>query len=143
MHTEDSARLRGELIRSLESIYALDAFGALANLLQGESLVLKYLLECRGQPLNPSVLSERLHLSRSRITGALHSLRRKGWVETLPSLEDHRRLQVFITDSGAAQISGQLAGMSAYFDRMIAGLGAGDASQLIHLIDRCVSVMED
>jgi DNA-binding MarR family transcriptional regulator len=142
MHTEASVKLRGELIRSLKSIYALDAFGALANLMQGESLVLNYLLECRGKPVNPSALSEGLHLSRSRITGALNSLRRKGWIETVPSSEDHRRLQVFITDAGAAQISGQLAEMSAYFDQMIAGLGADDAAELIHLMNRCVDVME-
>ena len=143
MHAEESVRLRGELIRSLKSIYALDAFCALADLMQGESLVLNYLLECRGEPVNPSALSEGLHLSRSRITGALNSLRRKGWIETVPSSEDHRRLQVFITDAGAAQISGQLAEMSAYFDQMIAGLGAEDAAELIHLMNRCVDVMED
>ena len=66
--------LRQQLIESLRSIYGLEAFGALADLLQGESLALTYLLEHQGREVYPSDLSRELHLSRSRITGALTSL---------------------------------------------------------------------
>ena len=143
MQVMEPAALRGELIRSLQGIYHLNAFSALADLLQGESLVLQELLEHRGEAASPSVLSERLHLSRSRITGTLNSLRRKGLIVTTPFPRDHRRLQVRITEAGAAEITRQLEEMHAYFDRMLAGLGPEDAAALIGLIDRCVSVMED
>lgn len=134
--------LRHQLIASLRSIYGLEAFGALADLLQGESLALNFLLEHRGQEVYPSDLSRELHLSRSRITGALTSLGRKGLVVTQPCREDRRRVQVAITDQGAALIAGKLARMEAYFDKMLGGLGEEDARTLIALIRRCVEVME-
>lgn len=134
-------RLRQQLIASLRNIYGLEAFGALADLLQGESLALNYLWEQRGREVHPSDLSRDLHLSRSRITGALTSLRRKGLVETRRSQTDHRRVQVAITDRGAELIAGKLRRMEAYFDRMIAGLGDAETRRLIDLIEACVEVM--
>jgi DNA-binding MarR family transcriptional regulator len=92
--------LRHQLIASLRSIYDLEAFGALADLLQGESLALTFLLEHREQEVFPSDLSRELHLSRSRITGALTSLARKGLVTTHHSQADRRRVQVSITTRG-------------------------------------------
>lgn len=134
--------LRQQLIESLRSIYGLEAFGALADLLQGESLALTYLLEHQGREVYPSDLSRELHLSRSRITGALTSLGRKGLVSTHHSQADRRRVQVSITDQGAELIAGRLARMEAYFDKMLQGLGEPDAKALIALIHRCVEVME-
>lgn len=134
--------LRHQLIASLRSIYGLEAFGALADLLQGESLALNFLLEKRGQEVYPSDLSRELHLSRSRITGALTSLGRKGLVVTHHSQTDRRRVQVAITDQGAELIAGKLGRMEAYFDKMLDGLGEDDARTLIALIRRCVEVME-
>ena len=134
--------LRRQLIASLRSIYDLEAFGALADLLQGESLTLNFLLEHRGQEVYPSDLSRELHLSRSRITGALASLSRKGLVVTRHSQADRRRVRVAITDHGAEQITGKLQRMEAYFDRMLEGLGEADARTLIALIRRCVEVMD-
>ena len=134
--------LRHQLIASLRSIYGLEAFGALADLLQGESLALTYLLEHQGREVYPSDLSRELHLSRSRITGALTSLGRKGLVSTHHSQADRRRVQVSITDQGAELIAGRLARMEAYFDKMLQGLGEPDAKTLIALIHRCVEVME-
>ena len=133
--------LRHQLIASLRSIYDLEAFGALADLLQGESLALTFLLEHRGQEVFPSDLSRELHLSRSRITGALTSLARKGLVSTHHSQADRRRVQVSITDQGAEQIADKLERMEAYFDKMLDGLGEDDARTLIALIHRCVEVM--
>lgn len=133
--------LRHQLIASLRSIYDLEAFGALADLLQGESLALQFLWEHQGQCVCPSDLSRELHLSRSRITGALTSLRRKGFVVTHHSQTDRRRVQVAITDQGAELITAKLRQMEAYFDRMLSGLGEADAKALIALIHRCVEVM--
>ena len=133
--------LRHQLIASLRSIYDLEAFGALADLLQGESLTLTFLLEHRGQEVYPSDLSRELHLSRSRITGALTSLGRKGLVTTHHSQTDRRRVQVSITDQGAVLIVEKLQRMENYFDRMLSGLGEADAKTLIALIHRCVEEM--
>ncbi|MEG1593707.1 MAG: MarR family transcriptional regulator [Oscillibacter sp.] len=135
--------LRGDLIRSLGNIYRLEAFSALEALLQGESQTLLYLAEHREAAVYPSDLSRDLRLSRSRITGTLAALRRKGLLAMEASQEDRRRIRVNITEAGLVLILGQLKRMETYFDRMLAGLGRDDAKALITLIDRCVAVMEE
>lgn len=136
----ETVELRHQLIRSLQSVYQLEAFSALAELLQGESLVLTALQVQEGV-VYPSDLSRQLHLSRPRITAALRALERKGLIAMHRSPTDRRRVQVSITDAGREMIGGRLMRMEAYFDKMLAGLGDGDARTLIRLIDRCVEVM--
>ena len=137
-----SEKLRGDLIASLEDIYRLEAFGALADLLQGEALTLRYLFFHQGQDVYPSDLSRELWLSRSRITGTLNSLRRKKLITIRRSLTDRRRVQVSITEDGAALFQEKQAQMESYFDQMIQGLGPSDTQALINLIHRCVEVMK-
>ena len=143
MERYDNAAARDRLVRSLAGVYRLEAFGALAEMLQGESLVLQYLAEHREEPVFPSVLSEACRLSRSRITGTLNSLRRKGFLELENDSRDRRMVRVCITAEGLAFIRGKLERVTAYFDKMIAGVGAADACALAEVIDRCVAVMED
>ena len=135
--------LRKELILSLRDVYQLKAFGALEDLLQGESLVLQYLAAHQAEDLYPSDLSRELRLSRSRITGALNSLRQKGFVDMQHSQTDRRRVHVRITPEGLALLMEKLGKMDRYFDQMIAGLGDEDATELIRLIRRCVEVMTE
>ncbi len=135
--------LRRQLIASLQNIYELEAFGALRELLQGEFLTLHYLLAHREEIVYPSQLSQELQLSRSRVTGTLNSLGRKGLLSMEHSQQDRRRIQVSITEAGVALIQERMARMERYFDQMIAGLGQEDTLALIGLIDRCVEVMEN
>lgn len=143
MERYDNAAARDALMHSLAGVYRLEAFGALAEMLQGESLVLQYLAEHRGEPVFPSVLSGACRLSRSRITGTLNSLKRKGFLEMEGDSRDRRMVRVRITGEGLAFIRGRMERVAAYFDKMIAGVGAEDACALAAMIDRCVAVMED
>ena len=138
----ETAALRRDLIGSLQNVYHLEAFAALAELLQGESLVLTGLLSHQEGVVHPSDLSRELHLSRPRIPAALSALQRKGLIAMHRSPTDRRRIQVSITEAGREIIGGRLVRMEAYFDKMLSGLGEADARELIRLIDRCVEVME-
>ena len=138
----ETAALRRDLIGSLQNVYHLEAFAALAELLQGESLVLTGLLSHQEGVVHPSDLNRELHLSRPRITAALSALQRKGLIAMHRSPTDRRRIQVSITEAGREIIGGRLVRMEAYFDKMLSGLGEADARELIRLIDRCVEVME-
>ena len=138
----ETAALRRDLIGSLQNVYHLEAFAALSELLQGESLVLTGLLSHPEGVVHPSDLSRELHLSRPRITAALSALQRKGLIAMHRSPTDRRRIQVSITEAGREIIGGRLVRMEAYFDKMLSGLGEADARELIRLIDRCVEVME-
>ena len=135
-------QLRNELMGSLEQILKLEAFSALDDYLQGETLV----LHCLGMqccPLCPSDLIGVLHLSRSRITAAVAALRRKGLVETRASEADRRRVEVTITAEGRKIIAEKRQRLHAYFDRLVDGLGEEETHRLIGLIGRCAEVMEE
>lgn len=134
--------LRGELLSSLADVYNMKAFSALEDMLQGENMILQYLAAHQGDAVYPSDLSRCLRLSRSRITGALTSLRNKGFVEMVHSETDRRRVQVFITPAGTALILEKFQLMNQYFDQMIAGIGQEDTASLIRIIRRCVEVMD-
>ena len=130
-----------QLLTALQDIYDLEAFSDLAEMLQGESLVLHFLLTAGGGPVCPSDLSPGLHLSRSRITAAVGSLHRKGLVSTAPDPADRRRVLVSLTEPGQRVITEKRARLEGYFDTMIAGLGPADADELTRLIRRCVAIM--
>ena len=142
MEQEKQQVLRTELETVLGEVCQLPEFGALAELLQGEALVLRYLAGHREETVYPSDLSLVLRLSRPRITGALRSLHRKGLLRLAPCLQDKRRIRVSITEAGLARIDRQLAEVDSYFDRMIAGLGEEDTRTLNTLIRRCVDIMQ-
>ena len=97
----------------------------------------------RGEDVYPSELAEALRLSRPRITAALSSLRRKGFLTLTPSQEDRRKVFVRVTEAGMAQIAGQYATVRGYFDRLLTGLGAEDSRELSRLVGRCAQVMKE
>ena len=115
----------------------------LAALLQGEARVLQYLALHREEAVYPSGLAEALRLSRPRITAALNSLGRKGFLTLKPSLRDRRMVQVMVTEVGLRQIDGQYAAVRGYFDRLLSGLGAEDSRELVRLVGRCAEVMKE
>lgn len=135
--------LRQELILSLKDVYEMKAFATLEDLLQGEFRILQYLAAHQAEAVYPSDLSRELRLSRSRITGALTSLRQKNCVEMHHSQTDRRRVRVTITQEGLGLLMEKMNGMAQYFDHMIAGMGDADTLELIRLIRRCVEVMQE
>ncbi|MGI6359057.1 MAG: MarR family winged helix-turn-helix transcriptional regulator [Bacillota bacterium] len=135
--------LRDELMDILASLYELEAFAALAEFLQGELRILHYLLRYRHQETNPSLLSEKLHVSRSRITAALAALRKKGFVRMEVSEADRRRMLVLLTARGESFIQSKKQVVEQYFDRLVAGLGEQRVIQLRHLIQCSIEIMTE
>lgn len=140
---EERLAQREALLSTLEEIYRLPAFDELAALLHGEARVLQYLALHQGETVFPSGLAQALKLSRPRITAALSSLKRKGFLTLRPSRQDRRMVQVSITEEGLRQIAGQYEAVRAYFDRLLAGLGAEDSLALVRLAARCAQVMKE
>ena len=145
---EEKTALREGLMTALEQLYQLPAFSDLAALLQGEARVLQYLALRRGEDVYPSELAQgqvlqHPGLPRPRITAALSSLRRKGFLTLTPSQEDRRKVFVRVTEDGMAQIGGQYATVRGYFDRLLAGLGPEDSRELSRLVGRCAQVMKE
>jgi DNA-binding MarR family transcriptional regulator len=139
----DSLQLRSILITSLSKLYEMKVFNNLAVFLQGEMHILWYLLHNPEKEINPSLLSDMLHVSRSRITAVLTSLRKKGYVTMEMSEGDRRRMRVMLTSSGESYIRQKQNIAEKYFDLMIEGIGEKNVLELNRLIELTMKVMED
>lgn len=133
--------LKDKLIESLGKIYYMEAFSQLTEFLQGELYVLHFLSENHSREVNPSMLSDKLHMSRPRITAALSALRKKGYVETEMSVDDRRRILVKLTLEGLNFIEDKQKTVEANIDLFIEGLGEANLSELIRLIELTVDIM--
>ena len=135
--------LRNMLMSSLEDMYNMEALACLVEFLQGEVHILQYLAIHQTDEINPSLLSEAIHVSRPRITTSLATLCKKGLVEMEPSQKDRRRVTVRISPAGLAFINEKRQVVDRYFDILLAGLGEETSLELIRLIQLCTDIMED
>ncbi len=133
--------LRNHLTESLAQMYEMEAIEGLAEFLQGELHVMQYIDMNKDSEINPSILSDNLHVSRSRITAALSALRTKGYVTMEMSEEDRRRMRVKLTSDGEALIRRKREKVEHYFDILVDGLGEENVVDLIRLIDLSVRTM--
>ena len=139
----DINELRNALTASLALMYDIKAFSSLAEFLQGELHVLHHLSQNSNLEMNPSILSENLHVSRSRMTAALSALREKAYVRMEMSEDDRRRMRVMLTPDGEAFINEKQKKVERYFDLLVEGLGEENVMELIRLIELSVEIMEN
>ena len=137
----DKRELRDRLTASLSRLYEGEAFACLAEFLQGEINILYHLAQNRGTEINPSTLSEKLRVSRSRITAALSALRKKGFVKLRGSEHDRRRVRVTLTPEGAEFLRRKQERVEEYFDRLVEGLGETNVLDLVRLIDLSIEII--
>ncbi|WDZ55742.1 MarR family winged helix-turn-helix transcriptional regulator [Paenibacillus polymyxa] len=133
--------LRDELRESANRIYGMELFSSLTELVQGENHVLQYLVQHRDDEINPSLLSDHLHVSRSRITAALTGLRKKGYVTMEMSEHDRRRMCVRLTVNGESLIRQKQERIEGYFEALVVGLGEKNVKEFIRLIELSLSIM--
>jgi DNA-binding MarR family transcriptional regulator len=139
----DNLQLRSVLISTLSKMYEMEAFNNVAVFIQGEMHILWCLLQSPDREMNPSLLSDLLHVSRSRITAALSSLRKKGYVTMEMSEGDRRKMRVLLTPEGEAYIKLKQEIVERYFDLMIEGLGEQNVLELNRLIELAIEVVEN
>ncbi|NLE26317.1 MAG: winged helix DNA-binding protein [Clostridiaceae bacterium] len=139
----DNLQLRSVLISTLSKMYEMEAFNNVAVFIQGEMHILWCLLQSPDRETNPSLLSDLLHVSRSRITAALSSLRKKGYVTMEMSEGDRRKMRVLLTPEGEAYIKLKQEIVERYFDLMIEGLGEQNVLELNRLIELAIEVVEN
>lgn len=135
--------LRNRLIAILSQMYDTVAFTSLAEFLQGELHVMYNLYQNKDMEINPSILSDNLNVSRSRITAALSSLREKGYVLMEISENDRRRMRVMLTVKGESFIKEKKQNVEKYFNAFVEGLGKNNVEEFIRLIELGISVMEN
>ncbi|NLZ81998.1 MAG: MarR family transcriptional regulator [Clostridiales bacterium] len=133
--------LKNNLMESLSKVYFMEVFTHLTEFLQGELFVLYFLSQNKDEVLSPSTISNNLHMSRPRVTNTLATLKKKGFVSTLNSLEDRRRIQVSLTEKGISYIEEKRKNIEDYFNAFLDRFGERDTIELIRLIDLAVDTM--
>lgn len=140
--TMEKKELRDRLIGSLGKLCDMEFFNCVAELYQGEALVLDFLLAHEDIEINPSLISAELNITRGRVTAALSALRKKGCVVMDMSPADRRRMVVKITMEGAAALRRKVARLERYFDLFVKELGEKKAQELLSLVELSVKVMD-
>ncbi len=77
-----------------------------------------------GSPLRPSMLGERLDLTRATITYRMDRMIAKGFVQRTSDAKDGRALNVRLTDAGRVVVDDIMTEISAIFAERVAGVDA-------------------
>ena len=92
------------------------------------------LLISQNPGMSPRDLADALFLDQSKVALFLRQLEDEGLVERRPSLEDGRRIQLFLTEQGRAHAAESLV-KSELLEEPIAGvLTAEESTQLVALL---------
>ena len=93
------------------------------------------MIEGAGEPLEPSVIAERLIITSGSMTSMLDTLEGRGLVRRKPHPDDRRKLLVEITDKGAAIIDVLLPSLHARERAIItAALSRAEQRSLLELL---------
>ena len=87
-----------------------------------------------GEPLPPSVIAERMVLSRGTMTSILDSLERRGLIRRVRHERDRRMRRVIVTDEGARRALAVLPELHAAEQRWLACLTPNQQRMLLRLV---------
>lgn len=133
----DIARLKTQLIDSLQTLYDMEAIAPLMEFCQGEMRVLLYLDAHPLQTVYPSQLSDALVVTRQRITTILSALRRKALIHMEIEQQDRRRMSVQLTREGQLYIAQKRLAADQYMERILLQLGEQNSRDLLRLLRLC------
>lgn len=97
--------------------------------------VLSALERAEPEGLSLGEVSRRLMVTQGNVTGLASRLKSDGLIEPCASA-DRRVQRVRLTDEGRARFARMAAAHERWVDALLADLTAGEADQLIHLLDR-------
>ena len=121
----------------------MEAFSQMTEFLQGELYVLRFLVTNNHEEFGPSELSEKINISRPRITSIISVLKKKKFVITEPDKKDGRRLKIKATDKGRKFILKKEKHVLENFDALLDGIGEKDTLELIRIIDLAADIMNN
>ena len=98
----------------------------------GEYFVLHFLLR-HGGTAGPSELSRSLYASSARIAALLKHLEAKGWIVRTPDADDERRVDVVLTEAGAACIRERLSAVLDEVSVLLSALSPEEAAEYVRL----------
>jgi DNA-binding MarR family transcriptional regulator len=134
--------LRSELIDVFTRFYNMETLADLMEFCQGELRVLHYLTITQNiDDCIPSKISNALHVTRGRITSALNSLRKKGFVTMDICENDRRKILVRLTETGRNHLRNRKCQAEAFIDHFIHNIGEAKARQFMEILDQTANNM--
>lgn len=90
-----------------------------------------------------SELAERMHVHSSALSRMLRGMEERGLIQRSICPEDRRNTQVQITEEGDRVWQQAAERMDVFADRIVQRMGASDMMQLVELLDRVSSIIEE
>jgi DNA-binding MarR family transcriptional regulator len=92
-------------------------------------------VEGAGQPLEPSVIAERVLITTGTMTSVLDTLQKRGLIQRMPHPDDRRKLLVDITPAAQAILDELLPSIHAREREVISNaLSTREQRELLHLV---------
>jgi len=135
----ETSALSDRLIEVLAQMYGSEVFVNLMEFCQGELRVLLWLEGDRpaGEKI-PTAMAQALHVTKGRITAALSSLKRKGYVTLTASEKDRRKVMVELTPEGRAYIEARSRQAQQLVASFVDKIGDQRAGQLVEILSLTV-----
>ena len=124
----DYSALAAELLSFRTVLHHLPAIRGLDEMSGGEYFVLHFLLR-HGGTAGPSELSRSLYAS----SALLKHLEAKGWIVRTPDAADVRRVDVVLTEAGAACIRERLSAVLDEVSVLLSALSPEEAAEYVRL----------
>jgi DNA-binding MarR family transcriptional regulator len=106
-----------------------------STFLQGEMKILNYLYSI-NKPVLPGELCRVLYMTSARMSAALKSLSKKGYIERGVSENDKRTIPVMLTKKGCEYFSGKKSQMMESYKKMFMKLGKEDLTEFIRIMEK-------
>ena len=111
--------------------------GAAAS--HGEVFLLRYLYGSRGAA-TPGELSRAMQVSTARVARLLHTLEGRGFLARSGSEEDHRQVEVRLTEAGRAYVEEFQRRAHRRIAAIVEALGEEDTSEYLRITERILAV---
>ena len=130
-----------KFIKSLIGIYNLDIINYFMNFLQGEQAVLFALYI--GDEQNPSKISEKLGITKSRMSNIITKLLEKDMIETKSDVLDRRKIVINWKESGRKFIKEKESEILTIFEVFYLSMGETKIKQLSELLEETTLIMKE
>lgn len=134
--------LKDELLVAISDLFTSDFFEQLSKTQEGEVSVLLFIYRY-GEPTIPSLISECLSISRTRVTAIITTLNEKGLVKFERNKQDRRKLMVSITEFGIQEIKEKLDILDAKLLKMLERLGLEKSQTFVQTICEITNIIEE
>jgi len=127
-------------METLNQLYKLKISHQLGQFLEGELAVLMMLNQSGA--ILPSVLSERLGISRARMSVLIKNLEKKDFIHKEHVKNDKRKWLLSLSQKGYDYTNQKAVEVDAYIDQYLSALGEEDTKSMIKLLQKSYTIME-